>query len=204
MKTTYKWGPEEKKYLSEICKGRSYKEIIELMSQKFSYEFSKGQIEGTMQRNKLTTGAESRFKKGHKPWNTGMKGLSFEGSKATQFKKGRVPENKKSVGSERILKDKATMVKQDTGKWELKHRVFYKEYHGEIPQDYVIIFADGNKNNFSKENLVAITRNELKVMNANKFLKENKDLTLTGLNVAKLIIKISNSEKKLAADNQIE
>ena len=55
MKTTYKWGPEEKKYLSEICKGRSYKEIIELMSQKFSYEFSKGQIEGTMQNSTFDT-----------------------------------------------------------------------------------------------------------------------------------------------------
>ena len=36
----HKWTNEEKEYLKEICFGRSRKEIMDLMSKKFDYEFS--------------------------------------------------------------------------------------------------------------------------------------------------------------------
>ena len=69
------------------------------------------------------------------------------------------------------------------------------EYHGEIPKGYVVIFADKNKSNFSKDNLIAISRSQLKVMNKNNLIKDNIELTQIGINIANVLIKIGERKK---------
>ena len=65
----HRWSKEEIAYIKEITPGRSYKEILELMNNKFEYEFRMKQIQGAIKRYKLKTGRTGHFRKGFTPWN---------------------------------------------------------------------------------------------------------------------------------------
>lgn len=189
------WSEEEKEYLKEIKDGIKYKEIAKLMSEKFNMEYTRAQIQGALRRNNLRTGLDTKFKNGHKPWNGGTKGIVKP--KITTFKKGHKPLNFKEAGTERIQSDGYIEVKTEDGKWILKQRLKYIEYHGEIPDGYTILFANKDKTDFSKENLIAVSRSKLALMSSLKLIKENIEETKTGAIIADLIIKTKELEKNL-------
>ena len=187
-KPQHKWSQEEKQYLASIVKGKTYKELVTLMNEKFDYEFSSQQIEGALRRYNLKTGNTGQFKKYQEPWNKGLKG--YIGANKTSFKKGTIPPNYKSVGSERVTRDGYTEVKiKDPNKWELKHRHIYKKHYGEIPSGYNVIFADKNISNFDIDNLILVSKAEMLMLNREKLIFEDKELTKTGVNIVKLISK---------------
>ena len=169
------------------------------MNDKFEYQFTESQIKGALRRYGLNTGLTGQFTKEHTPWNKGKKGLSI-GGKETQFKKGHQPINHRKVGSERITVDGYTEIKvAEPNKWRLKHRVMYEKYHNvELDPKQLVIFADRDKSNMSKENLLLVDNNQLLVLNHNKLINEDAELTKVGVNVANLIIKIKESKKKVS------
>ena len=191
----HKWTNEEKEYLKSIVKNNSYKEITKKMNDRFNCDFSEGQIKGAITRNKLVTGRDGHFKKGSIPWN---KGLSYmPNNKETRFQKGNIPHVHRKVGSERINRDGYIEIKvAEPNVWDLKHRVVYEKHHGEIPKDYVVIFADQNKMNFKIDNLVLISRYQLLVLNKNNLIKNETELTKAGINVANIIIQLNNINNK--------
>ena len=187
-KPQHRWTDEEKEYLASIVKGKTYKELLELMNEKFDYEFSSQQIESALRRYNLKTGNTGQFKKYQEPWNKGLKG--YIGANKTSFKKGTIPPNYKPVGTERFAKDGYIEVKvKDPNVWELKHRYIYKKHHGEIPNGYNVIFADKNISNFDIDNLILVSKAEMLILNKNKLIFEDKDFTKVGVNIAKLINK---------------
>lgn len=109
----------------------------------------------------------NQFRKGHVPFNKDRKGYVTEDErkianiKSTQFKKGNLPKNHKPVGTERTTKygyiERKT---QEPNKWELLHRIVWKEHNGEIPKGYNIQFKDGDRTNCTIENLYIISRRE--------------------------------------------
>ena len=192
-KPQHKWSEEEKQYLASIVKGKTYKELVILMNEKFDYEFSSQQIESALRRYNLKTGNTGQFKKYKEPWNKGFKG--YMGANKTSFKKGNIPPNYKSVGSERVTRDGYTEVKiKDPNKWELKHRHIYKKHYGEIPSGYNVIFADKNISNFDIDNLILVSKAEMLMLNREKLIFEDKELTKTGVNIVKLINKTKNKK----------
>ena len=199
VREVHKWSDSEKIYLEQICSGKTYKEISILMTDKFAYNFSVQQIKSAMTRYNFRTGTTGRFKKGIVSWNKGSKG--YMKPNKTSFQKGRIPHNHKPIGSERTdSKDGYTMIKTgEPSKWELKHKFLYEKHYGKIEKDSVVIFLDGNKNNFDINNLKCISRKQLLVMNRNDLIKENAELTSIGIDVANLIIKareVKRSTKK--------
>lgn len=198
LNKAHKWTEDEKQYLKEICPGKSYKEIIDLMYKRFDYKFNKTQISSALKRYGLTTGRTGCFEKGFTPWNKGIKG-SMKPNKSS-FKKGHIPDNYKPIGSERIdNKDGYTKVKvADPNVWELKHKVIYEKHYGKIKKKgNVVIFLDGNKSNFDINNLKCITRKQLLVMNRNGLIKEDAGLTNIGIDVANLMIKTNEAKKNI-------
>lgn len=193
-KALHKWTEEEKEYLASIVKDSSYKEIAKKMRDRFGYDFTDQQIKGAMARCNLTTGTMGHFRKGSTPWNKGLKG--YMGVNKTSFKKGNSPHNQLPIGSERLTKDSYIEVKiADPNKWELKHRLIYKQHYGEIPKGKKVIFADRNIYNFDIDNLILVTKAELLIMNNNKLIQEDKELTKVGVNIAKILAKTSELKK---------
>ena len=187
-KRLHKWSEEEKEYLASIVKGKTYKEIATLMKDKFNYDFTDQQIKGAMNRYNLRTETTGCFRKGSVPWNKGLKG--YIGPNKTSFKKGTIPPQYRPVGSERINKDGYIEIKvADPRTWKLKQRYVYEQYYGEIPKDHNVIFADGNRQNFDIDNLIAVSRSEMLILNNNKLIYKDKELTKTGVNIAKILSK---------------
>lgn len=108
-------------------------------------------------------GEEFRFKKGNVPFNKGVKGISYEGSKATQFGKGSKPANYKPVGTIRFIRDKTDgyfEMKMADGmrQWKLLHRVIWERLNGAIPANHIVIFLDGNPKNLNIKNMALMTK----------------------------------------------
>ena len=190
-KPQHRWTDEEKEYLASIVKGKTYKELLALMNEKFGYEFSSQQIKSALRRYNLKTGNTGQFKKYQEPWNKGLKG--YMGANKTSFKKGTIPPNYKPIGTERFAKDGYIEVKvKNPNVWELKHRYIYKKHHGEIPNGYNVIFADKNISNFDIDNLILVSKAEMLILNKNKLIFEDIDFTKVVVNKAKILDKTSN------------
>lgn len=191
------FSKEEKEYLLKIYKGRTCKEVVTLINLKFETDHKWEEVQGFKSRNKLRSEIDSRFKKGiiphnkEKKWDEYLTKEQQEKAKQTCFKKGHIPKHKKEIGAERITIDGYIEVKiAEPNKWALKHRLVYEETYGKIPKGMNLIFADGNKLNLELDNLLLVTDNELLRMNRNKLIKEDKELTKSGLALTKLMNKM--------------
>ena len=108
------------------------------------------------------------FKKGHVPWNKGMKGLHV--SPDTEFKLGQYVGPKHPSWKGGLQRPKNDCVHLNTGANKRVRRpvLVYMFYYNleSIPKGHVIWHADGDKDNDHVDNLEMISRAEL--------LKRNK------------------------------
>lgn len=199
-----KWTEEEKDYLREVTPGHHYNEIVDLMNKRFKERnFTDSQIKGAISRYKLNTGFTGRFDKGHIPSNKGKKGFCHKGSQKGWFKKGQDPINYRPVGSERTNVYGYIEIKiDDPDKWRLKHQVIWEEHNGKIPKGYSVIFADRDKTNLSINNLILVSRAELLTMNRHGLIRENSEITKTGVAIADLYLKIGERKREHAKSNK--
>ena len=192
-----KYTNEMIEFLKEVAPQKTYKEITELFNKKFNLDVTTEKMKSLLTRKKICTGTKGcLYKKGSIPWNKGVYG--YMGANKTSFKKGHKPKNWRTVGSERIDTEGYTLIKiAEPKKWALKHRIIWEEFHKKkVPRGCVIIFADGDKTNFNIENLICVSRNELKVLNKCGLIKNDVELTKSGLNIAKIRIKLAELRKE--------
>ena len=135
-------------------------------------------------------GQGGQFKKGLIPHNKGKK-LSQETKeklKPTMFKRGNRPHNAQPVGTETKDKDGYVWVKiAEPSEWKLKHHIAYGE---PVPTGHKLIFIDGNKYNFKRENLKLISDADL--MRLNTMHRFPPDLVRVIKTINKLQRKIKN------------
>lgn len=113
-------------------------------------------------------GGATRFKAGHVTWNKGVKGICYEGGKATQFKKGMKPRNHLPVGHIRLNSEGYYDIKTAEGKNKFVplHRWNWFQKHGEYPpKNMTLCFKDGNPKNCELDNLELISRADLMMRN---------------------------------------
>jgi len=190
MEMRHKYTLEQIQFLKDNIHGKSYAYIHTLFNQYFNVSIKKFQIIGTLKRHGLQNGINSQFKVGLPPHNKGLKG--FNAGNSTRFKAGNIPTNHRSIGSEKIDVYGYLRVKIAEPKtWKLKHVLVWEQENGRIPKGYVVIFADGNKNNFIADNLLLVSRRELMVMNSRNLITPDKELTKAGRTVAGIRLKIT-------------
>lgn len=188
----HSYTEEQQEFIKANVKGRGNTELTKLFNEHFKLSLKVSQIKGYKLNKKLSSGLTGHFPKGNVPANKGKKGVIYEGCKKTWFKKGSKPKNYRPVGSERVNVDGYTEIKVvESNKWKLKHRTIWEEHNGSIPKDHVIIFADGDKSNFNLDNLILVSKKQLLILNRNKLIQNDANLTRTGVIVADLIQKIS-------------
>ena len=195
----HRYSEEQKKFIIDNYYGKYSKELADMFNKQFNTNITAKEIKSYRKNHKLNSGLSGQFKKGHVTHNKGKKQTEYmskeaiEKTKATRFKKGNIPQNHRDIGEERISKDGYIYIKVRDGclndNWELKHRYIYKQHYGEIPNGYNVMFADKNKRNFDIDNLILVSKSEDLIMNNNKLLFSNKELTKTGHLIAKVIDK---------------
>ncbi|PLR84641.1 HNH endonuclease [Bacillus canaveralius] len=195
----YRYTPEQKAFIERNVAGIGNKELTERFNAHFGLELGVNQIKAFKHNHRFSSGLDGRFDKNHSPWNKGKKGV-VTGGVETQFKKGQRPLNYKPVGSERIDRDGYVLIKvSDEGawheRWMHKHKVIWEREHGPIPPGHVVLFADGNTQNLTSENLILITKAQLVRLNQNHLISDNPELTKTGIIIADLYQKIGERKK---------
>ena len=201
----HKYSQEEKEFLKEFVPGHSHKEIMEAFNNKFEYQITVSQVKGCIARYKLNTGRTGRFVKGNIPYNKGIHTETRGRMAETQYKKGNLPHNTKPIGYERVTKDGYTEVKvalrpskpSCNDNFVLKHRLIFEKINGPIPDGHIVIFKDGNKQNFDPSNLAVISHAENVTMLRRKLRKSKKELTETGILIAQAEIAVRNKVKQI-------
>lgn len=191
------WGkhPEYESFMVEYIPGHSEGEIREAFLERFGIKLSRSQIKNFKSSRGIKSGTVGgRFSPGCIPPNKGKKLRKelYDQLYPTMFRKGNIPLNHREVGSERInKKDGYVMIKvAEPNKWRLKQRVMYEEYHGEVlARNEVVIFLDGNKYNFAKDNLMKLTRSELVRYCQDHLYCEDPEISKGAAMVAKLKVK---------------
>lgn len=194
-KVKKQYTQEQLDYLKKLSEeGLFNSEITKRFNERFGTNKTESAIQNIRAIYGMKTSARYYWEKGHIPWNKGKKGISYEGMKATQFKKGHKPHNWVPVGSERITPDGYVQIKVQEGKkqhnWKGKHILIWEAANGPIPKGHVIIFGDGNKRNFNLDNLLLVSRKQLVRLNQKNLIANDAELTKTGIIIADIYNKI--------------
>lgn len=194
----HKYTKEQADFIKTNINGTKTDELTKMFNVQFGLSLKQSQIKSFVTNHGLKSGVDCRLKKGNVPFNKGKKGTY--GWEPTQFKKGNKPHNYMPVGSERINGDGYIDVKiADPNKWRPKHLLIWEKINGAVPNGHVVIFGDGNKLNLDINNLILVSRRQLVTLNKKQLIKNDAELTKTGILIADLYHKISQAKSKTKA-----
>jgi hypothetical protein len=192
------WSEEEKEFLRQHYTNHSQRQLLDMFNERFNVAIGISQLTGALRRYDIKSGRTGQFNKNQRAWNKGMKGINLSGENGmkTQFKVGHKPHNYKPVGTERVNGDDYVDIKiADPNKWKAKHILVWEKEHGPVPKGHAVIFGDGNRRNFSLDNLILVTRKQLVRLNQNHLIKDNTELTKMGLIIADIHSKIGERKR---------
>lgn len=119
-------------------------------SDAFKASFASGRIQAVNTDQRMLA---TRFKPGHKTWNTGLKGSTgtHENCRKTQFKPGQKPHTTAPVGAYRINVTKGIpRLEQKTNdkpgpnhvRWIPVTRLVWERHHGPVPAGHIVVFKE--------------------------------------------------------------
>ena len=194
----HKYTAAEIRFLKSKVTGRSYAELTEMFNRRFGLTFTVSRLSSAIKRLNMTNGRDCRFQPGHISFNKGKKGFYPAGSEKGWFNPGNKPHTWRPVGTESADAGGYIKVKiRNPRTWKYKHRLVWEKANGKIPRGHIVIFADGNKQNFALENLLLISRRELAVMNRQGLISSSRKLTEIGKTIADLKLLAAKREKEL-------
>lgn len=191
-------------------KGVGPKAMAELVQQKTGYIMTKEQVKSFYANNKLNSGLTGWFVKGNRPYNKGLKQSEYmspeaiEKTKGTRFKKDDMPYNTDPIGAIKTLKggylwfktSNKPRPKSKAENWRPLHQFMYEFYNGPIPEDYDVMFLDGNVLNIAKDNLALISKAERLYLNRHRLVTGEQELTKAGVALAKVMTKVHQRSKR--------
>lgn len=160
---------EQEKFVRANVKGKSAKELTELVNNKFDLNLTVRQVESFKTTNRLKSGI----------WKASIKGEGAE----REEKNNRIQVKVKDPETGKL-------------KWKLKHYVIWEEAHGKTPAGHVLIFGDQDPTNLALDNLLLVSRRQLAVINKYKLLKEGDiELNKMAIKIADVILKTAERKK---------
>lgn len=186
------------KYILKHYKGTGPQAMADLLNKKFKTCYTKQQIKGFYGNHGLNSGLTGRYEKGHVSHNKGKKGEYAPGSEKGWFKKEHEPHNRHPVGTIHKRADGYLWEKFGPGinSWKPHHQLVWERANGPTPEGYVLIFKDNDRENCDLENLALVSMAESLELTRKGLRTENKELTESGILVARLNCAISKSKKK--------
>jgi hypothetical protein len=109
-----------------------------------------------------------KFKSGHKPWNSGLKG--FRPSPNTEFKIGETTGDRHPSwrGGEQVFSNDCVYLYTGANKRVRRPKKIYEDAYGEIPKGWILYHIDGDRYNDNLDNLIAIPRAVLIKINSGR------------------------------------
>lgn len=187
---------EQAEYLISIIPGRSSRDCAEIMNKKYGLNLTQAQIIGWKKNHKVTSGYDTRWRPGVKPWITGRR---FPGrTNAGTWEKGHIAANNLPIGTERVHAGRLYVKVQDgmlNKNWKLKSYVVWEEANGPVPEGMRIVCLDRDPMNCDLSNLALVSCSEL--LRANNIgLAEDPEINKAIYTVAKLKTASGKRRKK--------
>lgn len=187
------WPKEITDYIAAHCEGNTTRQLTDMVNAEFGTDITADRMLSYKKNHKLKSGFTGQFEKGHVPFTKGkrmeslMSPESLERCRKTYFKKGNSPKNRVPVGTE-VVKDDGYLWRKiaEPNKWRQVHRLVYEQLHGSIPKGMCVTFLDGDKRNFSQDNLVLISQDENRILNHKRLRHTDKTIATTGIALARL------------------
>lgn len=161
MNKRHRYADDEVNFLKNIANNDKSREMItEMFNKEFNLNLSVGAVM--------------------------MKCCELGLTKERTYRKRFEPSHKKSVDDEFICMHKngrrETYIKvSEPNGWKLKSHVIWEKYNKAVPDGHIIIFLDGNTQNFDPQNLALVSRMVNARINQNKFRTNNVELTEVGI-----------------------
>jgi len=109
--------------------------------------------------------------------------------------------------TERTDRSGYVKIKNAAGKWVYKHTFLYEQANGKVPEGYIVIFLDRNKNNFSLDNLALVTRAEQLKLSKLELRFSDPALTQAGIAIVKhknkIIARRRNDRPKKTPESKV-
>lgn len=166
-----KWPKGMYEYIRDNSWNVSSAEMAERVNAKFGTSFTVRSMKSFRQRHGIKSGVTGWYQKGHPP---GTKGKTLEEIckgdpdklarvRATQYSKGHRPQNELPLGTITKTSDgyvirKKAMKGKFADRWEFMHIVTWEEHNGPVPEGYIVMFLDNNKENYDISNLICVPR----------------------------------------------
>ena len=198
-----KWLDKEvRDFISDNYRGTGLQELTDLINAEFDINITASKVKAYKGNHHLNSGLTGRFERGHESFNKGRKWTDYlteeqmKGSRATQFKKGRLPPNTLPVGTEFKRSDGYWYVKVKEPKgWKQKHILLWEKTKGKILKGSCLTFLDGDTDNIALDNLTCISLSENAILNKKNLRFKDKEFTKAGVAVARLENQINKRGK---------
>lgn len=202
--------PEQDAFILEHHKGVGSKAMTDLVNERFGTSFTKAQIKGYYQRNKLNSGLTGRFEKGSEPFNKGKTWDDFmsperqKNCRKTQFKPGNMPHNGGApVGTVRLRQNRRRGGKpyywekvEQPSVWRMRHVLEWERHNGPVPDGYIVAFANGDTTDCRIDNLILETRAQHGVKNSRHIRGYDRESALTANKIADIKMAITKAKKR--------
>ena len=210
----WKWQTDYPKgmyeFIRDNSKGITSKKMAEMTNEKFGTSWTAAGMKQFRRRYGINSGLTGQFRKGQKAWNKGKKITEFvspetiEKIHRTTFKKGDRPANELPLGTVSINAEgyklrKKNMTGSQWERWEFLHRAVWEEHNGPIPENMVIIFKDGNRQNCEIGNLMMVSKSENAILNRYDYRSDDPDLTEAAAYAIRMMQTAKNRKKKYKA-----
>lgn len=175
-----RYTKQQSEFIIKNYKGISSQELADKFNSRFGTKRAASSINAFKGHHKLRSGYNNYFKPGMVPWNKGTKGLTK--SNKGSFKP--VP-----IGTIHSSETKK-LIKTSNG-WQQYSRYIYEKYHNcKLNQNERINFLDNNNTNFSEENLIKVTKQEVARINHDGYIFDDAELNKVGINIVRLKMKV--------------
>ena len=184
----------------------SFKRIADEIRIRFNRpDMTATKVKNCVANKKIKTGRTGFFVKGHIPLNKGkrMSDEVREKCKSSWFKKNHRPHNEHPVGTQIFSHDGYLMQKVSDDlhipkkqRWKPVHHIVWEQVNGPVPPGHIVIFLDGNRQNFSIDNLKLISRKTNAGLNQWGLRFDDAELTKTGIQITELKQTINKKRNK--------
>lgn len=217
------YSKEQIQWMRDNAYGHTHKELAELFNEEFGTNLTMQQIRRALQKRKILSGMYHKSDmtdemiefiynncKGITNQELAKRlnekfGTNYNAKKMQNFKHHRGLKagihccgdvNKRmELMTETIDSRGYTWIKLGEYNWVRKSRYLYEKYIGEIPKDYVIVFKDGNRQNFDLNNLMLADKKMLSQISA--LMTDDAEINETIILNAKLKIKVRELEDSI-------
>ena len=188
-------------FIKENIHGKSYPELTKLINEKFGLKKRVESIKRWCSKHNLTNGRYKnyKYKKSYKNFKYEIILFIKENINSVNYRDmmNMVNEKFNMNLTYQEIKDLCKIkkmfnnlrLKDKKGIWRSRERVLWEEQNGDLPDDSCIIHADGNKRNFSPENLVMVKKTERAYMGKRQWRFTNAHLNRSALLLTRLMVR---------------